>query len=413
MNNVAIFGGSGRCIAFTARELKNNVNVSVFFDNDKNKAGHLVKRGYQYVDGSKVYVPYNNVCIDIPDHFNKYDFDYVVIMAGSRNEMKQQLLDLGIEPGKIIVYDRMISSGIIHIPAMEEAFSLEMLLLEAAEKGITEDVYKNEARKLLNVCQTIFKKNYRVNILEIFTKALLAGIDHHIFEYRGIKLDYQLFAANPSLFMYESSDIFMDIIDEEMERIEYIEGPYSFGGVTVEENDIVFDIGANYGLFSAIAASIAKSGKVYAFEPVKKTQEILKRTADLYDNIVIEPYAVSDNCGKTMINISTYTSNPGAASIMSVNCDSKTEEVETITLDHFIKQNQVSRIDFIKADIEGAERLLLAGAKEVLQKFAPKLAICTYHYPEDPALLEFMIKQANPGYVIERAYGKLYAYVNK
>lgn len=44
-------------------------------------------------------------------------------MDGSRKEMKQQLLDLGIAPEKIIVYDGMISSGIIHIPAIEEAFS--------------------------------------------------------------------------------------------------------------------------------------------------------------------------------------------------------------------------------------------------------------------------------------------------
>ncbi|NBJ04403.1 FkbM family methyltransferase [Lachnospiraceae bacterium] len=91
----------------------------------------------------------------------------------------------------------------------------------------------------------------------------------------------------------------------------------------------------------------------------------------------------------------------------------KTDEVKTITLDQFVKTNHISRIDFIKADIEGAERLLLSGAKEVLQKFAPKLSLCTYHYPEDTALLEFIIKQANPNYVIEKAYHKLYAYVNK
>lgn len=411
--NIAVFGGSGRCIAFTARELKNNVNICVFFDNDKNKTGHLVKKGYQYVDGSKVYVPYDNISIDTPDHFNKYEFEYIVIMAGSRYEIKQQLLDLGIEPRKIIVYDRMISSGVIRVPAMQEAFSLKTLLSQAEKSGISPESYKNEAKNLLSICQTIFKKSYRVNVLEIFVAALEAGIEHHILNYRGIKLDYQLFSANPSLFMYESSDIFMDIIDEEMERIEYIEGPYSFGSVDVEENDIVFDIGANYGLFSAIAASKAKKGKVYAFEPVNETQKILKRTTDLYDNIVIEPYAVSDTCGKTKINISAYASNPGAPSIMNVNCNSKTEEVETITLDYYINKNHISKIDFIKADIEGAERLFLTGAKEVLQKFAPKLAICTYHYSEDPALLEFIIKQANPSYVVEKAYGKLYAYVNK
>ena len=70
--NIAVFGGSGRCIALAARELKQNVSVSVFFDNDKNKAGHLVKKGYQYVDGSKVYIPYD-IYIDNPEHFQKYN----------------------------------------------------------------------------------------------------------------------------------------------------------------------------------------------------------------------------------------------------------------------------------------------------------------------------------------------------
>lgn len=411
--NIAVFGGSGRCIAFAARELKASVNVSVFFDNDKGKAGRLVKKGYQYVDGSKVYVPYDNICIDTPEQYKNYEFDYLVILAGSRYEIRNQLLGLGIDPEKIIVYDRVISSGIIHIPDMREGLSLEMLLSKAREKGISLETYKKEAENLLNTCQRLFKNNYRVHILEIFVAALVSGIEQRTFEYRGVELDYQVFVKNPSLFLYESSDIFMDIIDEEMEQIEYIEGPYHFGAVAVEENDVVFDIGANYGLFAAVAASKAKRGKVYAFEPVKETRRILERTADLYGNIVVEPYAVSDSCGKSRINVSNYNSNPGAASIMDVNGGSETEEIETLTLDQFVEANHISKIDFIKADIEGAERLLLAGAGEVLRKFAPKLAICTYHYPEDPALLAFMVKQANPDYVIEKAYGKLYAYVNK
>lgn len=411
--NIAVFGGSGRCIAYAARELKSDVSIRVFFDNDKSKAGQLVKKGYQYVDGSKVYVPYDNIPIDTPEHFRNYKFDYAVILAGSRYEIRDQLLGFGIAPEKIIVYDRIISSGMVHVPDMREAFSLDMLLSQAEKNGISSGRYKKEAKNLRNVCQKLFKNSYRLHVLEIFLTALAAGLEQKTFEYRGVKLDYRLFTKNPGLFLYESSDIFMDVIDEEMERIEYIEGPYHFGAVTVGEDDIVFDIGANYGLFSAVAAGKAKRGCVYAFEPVEETRRILERTAGLYSNIVVEPYAVSDSCGKNRINVSNYNSNPGAASIMNVNSGSETEEIETITLDRFVEMNHISKIDFIKADIEGAERLLLAGAAEVLRKFAPKLAVCTYHYPEDPALLSFMIKQANPNYVIEKAYGKLYAYVNK
>jgi hypothetical protein len=69
------------------------------------------------------------------------------------------------------------------------------------------------------------------------------------------------------------------------------------------------------------------------------------------------------------------------------------------------------KIDFIKADIEGAERLLLKGAINVLRKLRPKLSICTYHLPDDKQVLEKIIKEANPNYVVIHAYDKLYAYV--
>ena len=68
-------------------------------------------------------------------------------------------------------------------------------------------------------------------------------------------------------------------------------------------------------------------------------------------------------------------------------------------------------VDFIKADIEGAERYMLMGARETLGKFAPKLSICTYHFPDDPEVLEKIILEANPNYKIEHRWKKLYAIV--
>jgi hypothetical protein len=76
-----------------------------------------------------------------------------------------------------------------------------------------------------------------------------------------------------------------------------------------------------------------------------------------------------------------------------------------------VKQKNLKKINFIKADIEGAERDMLRGAKETLRTMHPKLAICEYHLPDDPEVLEAIIKEANPNYVIEHKYMKLYAYV--
>ena len=83
--------------------------------------------------------------------------------------------------------------------------------------------------------------------------------------------------------------------------------------------------------------------------------------------------------------------------------------VETITLDDFVKENNLERVDFIKADIEGFERNMLSGAQETLKNFAPKLALCTYHLPDDPEVMTKLIMQANPNYKIVYGKKKLYA----
>jgi len=85
--------------------------------------------------------------------------------------------------------------------------------------------------------------------------------------------------------------------------------------------------------------------------------------------------------------------------------------VDCIDLDTFSHEKNLSRIDFIKADIEGAERHMIKGAKYVLRESAPKIAICTYHLPDDPEVLRELILDANPNYVITEKYKKMYAHV--
>ena len=183
----------------------------------------------------------------------------------------------------------------------------------------------------------------------------------------------------------------------------------------MESDDIVLDCGANIGLFSSYAAS--QNCYVYAFEPlVEQLGNILNMCSRLNSNRICHiPYALSDHEGSAEFNISHSTENSSLLSGVLSKYKKKILEnvvnVNITTVDSFVQSNNLSRVDFIKADIEGSERQMLKGATQVLREFAPKLAICTYHYPDDPQVLEGIIKAANPQYKVIHKWKKLFAYV--
>jgi FkbM family methyltransferase len=194
-----------------------------------------------------------------------------------------------------------------------------------------------------------------------------------------------------------------------------MEGPYGYTDgnfdVTVNEDDIVVDAGAWIGDFSAYVAS--KKGICYAFEPVKKSYEILRKTAILNNNRIIP---VEMGLGQKEERITIYISMDDTAGAGNVPKGKKSRIIphiiNTTTLDKYIEKNNIAKIDFIKADIEGEERNLLYGSTKILQNYAPKLAICTYHSPEVPKLLEKIILDANPHYKIIHTRQKLFAMIN-
>lgn len=408
---ILICGASARCISIVAKDflLSNSDNeIIAFLDNDKLKINMKINSGYYYHNNKKVYFPLNNIPVDAVNNAINYEFDYIFIVSAFFNELYLQLINLGITPDKIIIYKRDIENGKTRIPLLGSEETSFSSLLKKHNLSPTE--YANELNTLYDVCKKVLKNKYRLELLSLIRSAVEASVNQTTFTWNNVKLSYKLWDSNPSLFIYEAADILFDVLCEEMDDIEYIEGPYELGNVKIESDDIILDIGANYGLFSAIAATKAPSGYVYAFEPVSATKEILNHTVSQYGNIDILPYAASNHSGYVDISTDDYEKNPGRASIMNTQSTS-TQKVPCISLDDFVIKHNIAKIDFIKADIEGAERLLLLGSQTVLSEMAPKLAICTYHYPEDPKLLEYLIHLANPNYVIEKFYGKLYAYV--
>ncbi len=185
------------------------------------------------------------------------------------------------------------------------------------------------------------------------------------------------------------------------------EGPYEWCDIEVEQNDVIFDCGANLGIFSLYAAY--HGAQVYAFEPIAEARVWIKKgmelNPDLAGEIEIVPYAVADKNDTAEF---TVLDNTLVGSSMVMPQKGRKETAKTVTIDSFCEEHGV-RPTFIKADIEGAERLMLAGATQTLAEAAPKLAVCTYHLPDDKKVMRNLILEANPDYRIIEKWKKFYA----
>ena len=188
------------------------------------------------------------------------------------------------------------------------------------------------------------------------------------------------------------------------------EGPYGYTDgnfdVTVKSGDTVIDAGAWIGDFSAYAST--KKAVVYAFEPAKESFSLLCETAKLNEDRII-PVQKGLSCAEGEVSMSIDSWSGGNSIVMERSAEK--EIIHLTTIDRFVEENKLEKVDFIKADIEGAERDMLRGATNVLKTFSPKLAICTYHLPDDPQVLEQIIKEANPNYTVVHLRHKLFAAV--
>lgn len=224
----------------------------------------------------------------------------------------------------------------------------------------------------------------------------------HEWEFRN------LFQEDPGFrfaFYSELGDCVLPSITGELSLVN--EGPYEYDEVCLNAGDVVMDCGSNIGLFASVAAS--KGCQVYAFEPFAEVAAMmLKACFRFKDQIHWAEYALTDNVGDVLFRVD-FSSTGG--SVVSEGDARNLLRVPSTTIDAFVDAQGLERVDFIKADIEGAEKEMLKGAYKTLARFSPKLAICTYHQPGDPEALEAIIKAANPAYVVKHRWKKLYAHV--
>lgn len=277
------------------------------------------------------------------------------------------------------------------------------------------------------VMQTYFqKKKYNLLYIRFLTDFLQEKEGVSFFDFNGAKLPdiYHLNFDFETFRRYIFGDTFAvpiywndDYNAAGMKKLDKVmsEGPYGYDDkdlnikITVESGDIVIDAGAWVGDFSAYSSS--KNATCYAFEPANDTYSLLCQTSRLNSPGRIIPVKMGLGDMEDSLRLGIDAEGSGNNSFHSelVSKHAKFETVRITTIDNFVRDQQLEKVDFIKSDIEGMERNLLMGACVTLKRFAPKLAICTYHLPDDPEVLERIIKEANPAYRVVHLRKKLFA----
>ncbi|TAL66885.1 MAG: FkbM family methyltransferase [Bacteroidetes bacterium] len=142
-----------------------------------------------------------------------------------------------------------------------------------------------------------------------------------------------------------------------------------------KENPIIFDIGACHGSVAMTYNELFKNPSIYCFEPFSESYYILQKNVSNFSNIKCLNCAISDKKGKANLNV-----NKNSATNSLLQSDDRGEEfwgkklydtetvvnVDTITIDEFIRDISVPHIDILKIDVQGGEYEVFCGAKESL-----------------------------------------------
>ncbi|HEY0306637.1 MAG TPA: FkbM family methyltransferase [Acidobacteriaceae bacterium] len=156
----------------------------------------------------------------------------------------------------------------------------------------------------------------------------------------------------------------------------------------VHKDDVVYDIGANIGLYSRFLTQIFHASNVYAFEPMESNRALLAenlRNGGCAQKVTIVPCAVGNEDGFCDFQVDDLTSNSGTLDAVTHGEPSQsrhqyglppsTVRVEVVRLDTFIATKGVPPPNVIKMDVEGAEALALEGARSLLLQHGPLLII--------------------------------------
>lgn len=143
---------------------------------------------------------------------------------------------------------------------------------------------------------------------------------------------------------------------------EIAEDCYGLADISLSPGDVVLDIGANVGVFSAYLAALYPGVRILAFEPVPETFAVLRRNLDRNGIRSVEAHNLGVNGDGRALELRCNPRNSGGATALGALDPTGGEHLVTcpcITLDEIFRRNAIDRCRLLKIDCEGGEYEIL------------------------------------------------------
>jgi FkbM family methyltransferase len=161
-------------------------------------------------------------------------------------------------------------------------------------------------------------------------------------------------------------------LNEDVGRVLWLTGAFEreeshYLQSVIRSDDVCFDIGGNVGYMAMLFAAKATQGQVHVFEPIDLNAALITANAVLngLSNVIVNNVAVGASNGTVQFSVSSDT----AYSSMHPTGrrkEARSIEVPVISLDEYLADRGIDRVDVMKVDVEGAENLVLDGARKLL-----------------------------------------------
>ena len=167
-----------------------------------------------------------------------------------------------------------------------------------------------------------------------------------------------------------------------------------------EPGDVVVELGAWVGVFTRVALAHG-AGRVIAVEPVPGNLDCLR--LNLADEIAdgrvtVIPVAAWREAGEVGMVLEGPWNHQNSSKGYNVVDGAGEFRVPAQTLDSIVAELGLDRLDVLNMDVEGAERFVLEGGRETIQRFAPQIIMCIHHRPDDIPLLLDAVRAIRPEY---------------